>query len=268
MVAPENYTYRHPHPAISVDIVVFTLRNESLQVLLVERGVEPHKGRWALPGGFLRIDEDLENAAERELKEETGIEGFFLEQIGAFGAPDRDPRERVVTVAYWAIISRQSLELAAGTDARKAEWVNANELPSLAFDHEEIITVAENALKDRLRNSSIALQFLPTEFTLTDLQRVHEQILGEPVDKRNFRKWIQESGLLRSTGRKEKGAKHRPAELFTAANPAEVAEVSLGRRPEKKNARSDTVLDKHYRKGYRDGVESVVRAAREILTEQ
>jgi 8-oxo-dGTP diphosphatase len=211
------------------------------------------------------MDENLREAAQRELEEEAGIRGFYLEQIGAFGAPGRDPRERVVTVAYWAIISADSLDLVAGSDADDAQWMDLASLPETAFDHAEIINSGYGLLKQRLRTSSVALQFLPSEFTLTALQRVYEQILGEQIDKRNFRKWIGESNILTATGRKETGAKHRPAELYKAAHPNLATEASVLQTSENRPENGDRVADEAYRRGFRDGVESVVRSAKEIL---
>jgi 8-oxo-dGTP diphosphatase len=209
-----GYTYRHPHPAVAVDIVIFTVREQHLEVLLIERGVAPCKGSWALPGGFVRIQEDLPVAALRELREETGIETAYLQQVGAFGSPTRDPRERVISVAYFAILASETLSLQAGTDAKVACWWPFAALPALGFDHKEIILAAHGALIKDLPQSTIAFQFLSDEFTLTDLQRVHEAIRGEGLDKRNFRKWVSGLGTVRPTGRLRRSGSHRPAELF------------------------------------------------------
>jgi 8-oxo-dGTP diphosphatase len=208
------YSYRHPHPAVAVDIAIFTVRDQRLEVLLVERGVEPYKGLWALPGGFVRIHEDLLAAAVRELKEETGVEGAYLKQVGAFGAPHRDPRERVISIAYFAILSSDTIALKASTDAASAKWWPLASLPRLAFDHEQLIAAARRALVSELANSLIAFQFLNHEFTLTELQHVHEAIRGESLDKRNFRKWIATLGTVRAIGRLRRSGQHRPAELY------------------------------------------------------
>lgn len=208
------YSYRHPHPAVAVDVVIFTVREQRLEVLLIERGVEPYKGLWALPGGFVRIQEDLLAAAMRELKEETGVEGAYLRQVAAFGAPSRDPRERVISIAYFAILSAETIALKASTDAAAARWWPFPALPPLAFDHEEIVAAAHRALVEELSASLIAFQFLGDEFTLTELQQVHEAIRGEPLDKRNFRKWIAALGTVRPTGRVRRTGQHRPAEVF------------------------------------------------------
>lgn len=212
--ARPRYIYRHPHPAVAVDIVIFTVREQRLEVLLIERGVEPHKGSWALPGGFVRIAEDLLAAAVRELKEETGVEGAYLRQVGAFGTPNRDPRERVISIAYFAILSSYTSALKASTDAAAAKWWPFVALPRLAFDHEELLAAAHRALVDELSNSLIAFQFLAAEFTLTELQQVHEAIRNEPLDKRNFRKWMRALGTARPTGQFRHAGQHRPAELY------------------------------------------------------
>lgn len=210
------YSYRHPHPAVAVDVVIFTVREHRLYVLLIQRGVEPYKGSWALPGGFVRIQEDLFSAAARELREETGLDGAYLQQVGAFGDPGRDPRERVISVAYFAILSSEAIALKAGTDAAAAHWWAFAELPPLGFDHKAIVAAAHRALVRELPNTWIAFQFLGEEFTLTELQQVHEAIQGEELDKRNFRKWIATLGSVRPTGRLRRSGQHRPAELYRA----------------------------------------------------
>jgi 8-oxo-dGTP diphosphatase len=211
-----RHSYKHPHPAVAVDLAIFTLRECRAHVLLIERGREPFKGKWALPGGFVRIDEDLIEAAYRELSEETGVSDAYLEQIGAFGAPARDPRERVISIGYFAVLASNALEVRAGGDAAVAQWWPLKRLPALAFDHAEILARARHALTQKLTATEIALLFLPAEFTLTELQQVHEAILGEPLDKRNFRKWAAGQPYLKSTGRMRSGAAHRPAALYRA----------------------------------------------------
>jgi 8-oxo-dGTP diphosphatase len=213
-VEASPYAYRHPHPAVTVDVVIYTVRDHRLELLLIKRGVRPFKGSWALPGGFVRMDEDLAAAAARELSEEAGIDGAFLRQVGAFGKPDRDPRERVISVAFYAVIPATALILTAGSDAAEARWWPFAALPQTAFDHGEIIATAHAAVVEALPRSSIAYQFLPPEFTLTELQQVHEAIRAHSLDKRNFRKWITTLGTIRPSGRMRRGGPHRPAELF------------------------------------------------------
>jgi 8-oxo-dGTP diphosphatase len=219
----QPYAYRHPHPAVSVDVAIFTVRDQRLELLLIKRGVQPFKGSWALPGGFVRMDEDLHAAATRELREEAGVDGAFLQQVGAIGKPDRDPRERVISVAFYAVIPPAALTLTAGTDAAEARWWPFAELPETAFDHKEIIAAAHRAVVEALPSSSVAYQFLPPEFTLTELQQVHEAIRGHALDKRNFRKWVTALGTIRASGRMRKGGAHRPAELFRLRHRAKSA---------------------------------------------
>ena len=208
------YTYDYPHPAVTVDIVVFTIEGDVLKVLLVQRGQPPFEGKWALPGGFVEPDESLKRAAWRELKEETGVNAGFLEQLGAFGHPDRDPRERVITVAYYALIPRDRLTLKASSDAVGAKLFAISELPELAFDHAKILSRARERMKDRFDDSVIATQLMPQSFTLTELQRVYECILGKPIDKRNFRKKIKALDLVVPTGERRRDGPHRPANLY------------------------------------------------------
>ncbi len=218
---PARYDYdpaRFPRFSVTADIVLFTLRERRLQTLLIQRGEPPSVGSWALPGGFVRPDETLDEAARRELAEETGVEGAALTQIRAFGDPGRDPRTRVITVAYTALIPSDRLTLRADTDAADACWFPLDRLPRpLAFDHETILQVALAALRDRLETSrSVAQGLLPTRFTLSQLQEVYEILLGAPLDKRNFRKWVLTTGLVTPTDQAQRGP-HRPALLYEFA---------------------------------------------------
>lgn len=210
------YSYRHPHPAVAVDMAIWSCVEGDLQLLLIRRAVEPFKGKWALPGGFLRIAEDLEAAAKRELQEETGLTNVPLFQIGAFGAPDRDPRERVISVAHGAIVRAEEVHINAGTDATEARWWSMKSLPPLAFDHPAIIEQGRAHLINAARHTDAALRFLPAEFTLTELQHVYEAVYGETLDKRNFRKWIDQMAWLRPTKKYATGGRHRPALLYRA----------------------------------------------------
>ena len=216
------YTYEHPHPAVTTDVVIFTIRQDELKVLLIKRALAPFEGTWALPGGFVNPDESLEDGARRELEEETGVSGVYLEQLYTFGAPDRDPRERVITVAYYALIPTDSVEIRAASDAEGVSWFGLHELPKLAFDHRDILEMAHRRLVDKLDYSTIAFQFMPKSFTLTELQHVYETILGEPLDKRNFRKRILGLGLVSETGRTRKEGAHRPAKLYKHVDPGHV----------------------------------------------
>lgn len=216
------YCYDYPHPAVTTDVVIFTLLDKQLQVLLIKRRNSPYQGTWALPGGFVEPEEDLEQGAWRELKEETGVSGVYLEQLYTFGRPDRDPRERVITVAYYALIPSERLSLHAASDADAVAWFAMGELPTLAFDHGDIITMAHQRLVAKLDYSTIAFQFMPTTFTLSELQEVYETILRAGLDKRNFRKWVLTMECIEETGNERRNGAHRPAKLYRVKNPGKV----------------------------------------------
>lgn len=197
---------------LTVDVVLFTIRGRRLHVLLIRRGVKPFEGKYAIPGGFVLENESLEQAAARELREETGVAEVFLEQLYTFGDTGRDPRGRVVTVAYYALVP-DAAEVRGGSDAREAGWFPVDALPPLAFDHARIVETALTRLRGKLDYSNVGFGLLPAKFTLSELQAVHEAVLGEELDKRNFRRKIQQRGIVkalkefRATGRK-------PAQLF------------------------------------------------------
>jgi len=216
------FSYVHPHPAVTVDIVIYTIRDERLKLLLIKRGSMPFKNEWALPGGFVHMDEHLDEAARRELREETGIQGVYLEQLYTFGLPDRDPRERVITVAYYALIPSDRIQIRASSDAEAVGWFAMSELPKLAFDHDEILRVAHNRLVAKLDYSTLALQLMSEEFTLTQLQQVYETILQQEMDKRNFRKWVLALEAIEETGREQRDGRHRPAKLYRVKEPDKV----------------------------------------------
>lgn len=218
-----GYTYEYPHPAVTTDIVIFTIRQDELKVLLIKRANEPYKGEWALPGGFVQIDEDLETGARRELFEETGVKDVYLEQLYTFGEPGRDPRERVITVAYYALVPSDRMELRAASDAEGVSWFGIDELPDLAFDHRHILEKAHGRLAAKLDYSTIAFQFMPGVFTLTELQRVYELILRAAVDKRNFRKKILSLGQIEETGEEKREGPHRPAKLYRVIDRSKIA---------------------------------------------
>jgi 8-oxo-dGTP diphosphatase len=208
------HTYEFARPALTVDIVVFALDEEDLQVMLVERDLKPFAGQWALPGGFVRVDESLEDAARRELEEETGLKNIFLEQLYTFGDQNRDPRERVVTVAYYALVNFEGHDVHASTDARNAAWFAVNDLPKLAFDHEKILKTAHERLKAKVRYQPIGFELLPEKFTLRQLQHLYEVILDRELDKRNFRKKVLGMEIVKETNEIEKDVAHRAARLY------------------------------------------------------
>lgn len=217
-----TFCYAYPHPAVSTDVVLFTIRHDKLMLLLIKRRGEPFAGSWALPGGFLEIGEDLEACAARELEEETGLRDIYLEQLYTFGKPDRDPRERVISVAYYALVPSDKLEPRAASDAADTGWFAMDDLPSLAFDHDRIIALAHRRLVAKLDYSTIAFQFLPGTFTLSEAQRVYEILLNAPLDKRNFRKRLRALDLLQETGKLRRAGNHRPAREYRLRQPGRV----------------------------------------------
>jgi 8-oxo-dGTP diphosphatase len=208
------HTYQYPRPALTVDCVVFGFDEGDLKVLLIERGQEPFKGRWALPGGFVRVDEILDNAARRELQEEAGLTNVFLEQLYTFSAVERDPRERVVSVAYYALVKLSEHTAKAATDAVNARWFPVSKVPRLAFDHADILRTAVERLKGKVRYQPIGFELLPPKFTLSQLQHLYEAVLGTELDKRNFRKKVLSFGLLLPLKETQMQGRHRPAQLF------------------------------------------------------
>ncbi|MEL6554711.1 MAG: NUDIX domain-containing protein [Cyanobacteria bacterium J06621_11] len=210
------YTYDYPHPALTVDCVVFGYAaGSSLQVLLIKRKLPPYVGMWSLPGGFVQMEESVDAAAVRELHEETGVRNVFLEQLYTFGSPQRDPRERVISVAYYALISLQEHPLQAATDASDAQWFEFSNIPELGFDHQEILDCAIARLRSKIRYEPIGFELLPKTFTLSQLQQLYEQVLERKLDKRNFRKKILKMDLLLDTGKQETGVPHRAAKLYS-----------------------------------------------------
>ena len=180
----KKYCYEYPHPSVTTDCVIFGFDGTKLSVLLIERGVEPYKDRWALPGGFLKMNEDADTGAKRELKEETGLEGAYIQQFYTFTAPERDPRERVITIAYYALVRMQDVK--GGDDAADARWFALDAVPQLAFDHDRILRKAEQALRQQIHFEPVGFELLPEEFTIKELQNLYEAILGVRFDRRNF----------------------------------------------------------------------------------
>lgn len=205
-------------PRVATDAVIFAVINGSLKVLLIRIGEGEYEGFWALPGGLVRMDESLDEAAERILSEKAGVNGIYLEQLAAFGDLDRDRRGRSVSVAYFALVNGEehlpkTIEYYSGI-----EWKDVSRLPKLAFDHKKIIRTAEERLRSKLGYSNIAYGLMPKEFTLTELQTVYEVILGHELDKRNFRKKIKDIGLVKHTGNVRRTERSRPARLYSFAH--------------------------------------------------
>ena len=177
------YKYEYPRPAVTVDCVLFGLDEEDLKVLLIQRDLEPFAGKWALPGGFVHVGESPEESARRELREETGVNNVYLEQLYTFGQPDRDPREHTISIAYYALVNLNDHKILAATDAREAAWFEIDDIPNLAFDHDVIIRTAYERLCGKVRYQPIGFELLPNKFTLRQLQKLYEKVLDRPIEK-------------------------------------------------------------------------------------
>ena len=207
MAVKGTYTYDYPRPAVTTDCVIFGYDGKELKVLLIERGIEPFKGCWAFPGGFLNMDEDALAGARRELKEETGLENAFIEQFHTFSEPGRDPRGRVITVAHYALVKIQEVE--GGDDAAQARWFPIGEVPPLAFDHDRILRMAMSRLKEKIHFEPVGFELLPDVFTMPQLQNLYESILEVHFDRRNFASKMLKLGILEDTGDRPAGASSR-----------------------------------------------------------
>ena len=201
-------------PRVTTDCVVFGLDGSALKVLLIKRGIAPHAGRYALPGGFVRGDEGVDACARRELREETGLKDVFLEQLYTFGAPKRDPRGPIVSVAYYALTPVEEHDPSAATDAAAVSWHDATNPPRLAFDHGKILAMALERLRGKARYRPIGFELLPEQFTLSELRQLYETLLDRSLDKRNFRKKMHHLGILEETDEMEVGGPGRPARLY------------------------------------------------------
>ena len=209
-----SFTYEYARPALTVDCVVFGLDEDDLKVLLIQRAQEPFKDHWALPGGFAEVGERLDDTARRELEEETSLTNVFLEQLYTFSEADRDPREHVVSVAYYALVNLAEHKVRANSDARNAAWFSVDDVPRLAFDHEQILETAYERLRGKITYQPIGFELLPSKFPLRMLQGVYEKILDRPLDKRNFRKKILGMNILEELDEIETDVGHRAARLY------------------------------------------------------
>jgi len=203
-----------PNIKVAVDAVVFGYEAKELSVLLIKRGIEPFKNSWALPGGLVLENESLEEAVERELQEETGVTIDYLEQLYSFGKPGRDPRNRVISITYFGLVSPANFKIKADTDAAEVKWFSFNELPPLAFDHQQILTMAKERLQGKLTYQPIGFELLKTEFPFSDLEHLYQTILNQKIDRRNFRKKILSFDVLTETDKIHKPQSGRPAKLF------------------------------------------------------
>ena len=207
------FAYEYKRPSLTADSVIFGFDGQSLNVLLVQRGIEPFKGRWAFPGGFIKMDETAEEGALRELKEETGMENAFIQQFHTFSNPLRDPRERVITIAFYALVRIQ--EVKGGDDAASARWFPLDEIPALAFDHDHMLRMATQRLRQEIHFHPIGFELLPEKFTLRELQSLYEAILGITFDRRNFAKKMLHLEILNELDETVWPTPKREAKLFS-----------------------------------------------------
>lgn len=221
-MSENRYCYKYPHPSVTADCVIFGFDGVSIKVLLIQRGIEPFKGKWAFPGGFMQIDETVEECARRELEEETGLKNASVEQFYTFSDVNRDPRERVITVAHYALVRLS--EVNGGDDAASAQWFAESEIPSLAFDHDRILRMARNCLKERICFEPIGFELLPEVFTMSELQNLYEAILEVKFDRRNFYNKMLKLGILtEAEPRAEQASRRTPTKYrFNAAKYAEL----------------------------------------------
>ncbi len=215
MIQSKKYQYEFERPALATDCVIFGFDGGELKLLLIEREKEPFKNKWALPGGFVFMKETTEECAKRILIEKAGIKNVFIEQLYTFSELDRDPRERIVSVAYFALVDKHQYEVIAGRDTLKAEWFELSKLPKLAFDHSKIVKTGFQRLKGKVSYQPIGFELLNEKFTLTQLQALYESILEIEIDKRNFRKKFLGMGLLKALEEKEKDVAHKAARFYS-----------------------------------------------------
>lgn len=206
--------HKYEKPSVTADIVIYTIQDNDLKVLLVKRGIEPFKDKWAIPGGFVRINESLEDAAKRELEEETGVKDVYLEQLYSFGDPKRDPRGRVITVAYMALVNSEKIKLKAATDVSEVQWFSIKKIPTLAFDHKKILDYSLKRLKWKFEYTTVAFSLLPKKFTISQIQKIYEIVFSKNFDKRNFAKKLVSLNILKEEGIK-KDVSHRPPMLYS-----------------------------------------------------
>ena len=220
MKTNSKFNYDYERPALASDCVILGFDGGELKLLLTEREKAPFKNKWALPGGFVFMDETTESCARRILLEKAGIKNVYIEQLYTFSEIDRDPRERIVTVAYYALVNKHQYELIAGRDTLKAEWFEISKLPKLAFDHNKIVTMAIQRLKGKVTYQPVGFELLDEKFTLGQLQTLYEAILETPIDKRNFRKKILGMKLLTELNEKQTNVAHKAARYYSFNNKA------------------------------------------------
>ncbi len=225
MMQDKKYCYDFPRPAVTTDCIIFGFSEGELRVLLIKRNLDPFKGRWAFPGGFLEMEENADEGARRELLEETGIRDCFIEQLHTFTRVDRDPRGRTISIVYYAMTRQSDLKPEAGDDAGEVQWFSIKEVPPLAFDHDQVLSIALDRIHDRFSKKITGFEMLPEKFTLPEMQKLYESVLRKKLDRRNFRKRMLGSGILNVLEIKEKGKPHRGA-VFYSLNKARYKEYT------------------------------------------
>lgn len=211
----KKYTYAYPRPAVTVDCVIFGFDKNQLKVLLTKRAIEPFLGKWAFPGGFIQEEETADDCALRKLQEEAGLKDIFLEQLYTFSDLARDPRGRVISIAYYALVKPETHILEAGVDIEAVKWFGIDENKDLAFDHKQILNTAIERLKGKIRYQPIGFELLPEQFTLPDLHNLYETVLQRSIDRGNFRKKILSMGLLIDHSDKQKDRRARAAKIYS-----------------------------------------------------
>ena len=209
-----KYTYNYPRPAVTTDCTIFGFDGNDLKILLIERAIEPYKGKWALPGGFINMEETAEECAKRVLQKETGLNDIYLEQLYTFSNTDRDPRFRVISISYYALVKLSCYLPQAGKDESNIKWFSLKVVPDLAFDHNNILKISLERLKGKIKYQPIGFELLPEKFTLPDLRNLYEVILQTQLDDRNFRKKLLSYNLLIDSGEMQRGAKNRAPRLY------------------------------------------------------
>lgn len=202
-----TYCYSYPRPSVTTDCVIFGYDGHDLKILLIKRGIEPFKGMWAFPGGYLQMDETALECAQRELREETGLESAYLEQFRTFSDVNRDPRGRVITIAHLALV--KIAEVQGGDDAERAQWFRICDVPQLAFDHDMILRDAMKTLREKIHFEPIGFELLPEIFTMPQLQNLYESILEVHFDRRNFSNKMLHLGILEDIGERPSNASNR-----------------------------------------------------------
>lgn len=210
-----QYIYEYPRPAVTVDCIIFGFDKEQIKVLLTKRGIEPYMGKWAFPGGFINMDETADNCARRKLSEEAGLKDIFLEQLYTFSDLERDPRYRVISIAYYALVRSTDYILEAGLDIEQVQWFSLDEIPELAFDHNQILAVAIERLKGKIRYQPIGFELLSEKFTLPELHRLYEAVLQKKIERGNFRKKILSMDLLIDHSQEQKNRRQTEAKIYS-----------------------------------------------------